>query len=246
MIEITNVTKTFKTYKRFRKTEITAVKDFSAVIEEGIVTGLIGRNGAGKTTLIRLISTVLEPVQGSISIDGYDVKKNAIDVRKRIGVLFGGEAGLYGRLTAYENIEYFGLLNGLSKEECKESIDSLVSRFGMETYINRKVADFSRGMKQKVLFARAVVHNPQIIILDEPSTGLDIVGIQEVQKFIEDCQRNQKTIILSSHNMYEIENLATNILIIDKGQKVYDGSIKDIRKEYSEETLTEFYERITS
>lgn len=216
MVVIKQVSKYFKS-----KTALDSVS-FTAV--SGEVTGVIGANGSGKTTIMRLISTVMAPSGGSISVCGFDTVKRPVEVRKHIGVLLGGDVSLYGKFTAYENIEYFAKLQGMDKPAIKRNINELTELLNMNDYINRRVEKFSRGMKQRVAFARAIVHDPDVLLLDEPSTGLDIYSIHDVQEFIFTCKKRGKTILLSTHNINEMENLCDRIVLLDQGRKAAEGS----------------------
>lgn len=228
MIQVQNLTKKFKINKKGKKDIKIALNDISFEIAEGEIVGLIGANGSGKSTLLKIISSLYEATSGSVHINGLDVAKKQTETKKKIGVLFGGDSGLYGRLTAYENIKYFGELNGISIDEVKQSIDKYETFFNMKDYMHRKTENFSRGMKQKVCFLRAVIHDPEIIILDEPSTGLDVAGISEVAEFIKFNKNNKKTIIISSHNMNEIVNLCDKVIILKEGNLVYFGLIDSL------------------
>jgi sodium transport system ATP-binding protein len=234
MIKVTNLKKEFSIKSESGKKKLLVLKDVSFVVQKGETIGLLGKNGAGKTTLIKILSTLINQTSGSVYIDGNEIFSNPPLTKSKIGVMYGGEASLYPRLTAYENIEYFGELNGVSKELVKQQIKLLSNFFEFDEYLNRRVVNFSRGMKQKVLFIRSIVHNPNIIILDEPSTGLDINGILEVENFVKYLKEQGKTIIISSHNLSEIENLTDRIIILDKGEIIYNEknndsvSLKDI------------------
>src|SRR5699024_7171261 len=179
--------------------------DVSFHIEHGSVVGLLGENGAGKTTLLRMISTILEPTSGDIFIDSKQIKDDAMYVKRSIGVLFGSETGLYDRLTARENLQYFARLFNISKQETKARIDDLANRFGMRDYLDRKLSGFSKGMRQKVAIARTLMHDPDVILLDEPTTGLDITSANLFRELIHQLSQEGKTIIFSSHIMEEVQ-----------------------------------------
>lgn len=233
MIEINEVTKRFKD----KKTSITALKHVKFTVEKGQVVGLLGENGAGKTTLLRTIATLLTPTDGNIKVAGYDTQKNPEEVKKRIGVLFGGETGLYDRLTARENLEYFAALYGLSKHETKVRIDELARMFGMRDYLNRKVSGFSKGMRQKVAIARTLIHNPDIILFDEPTTGLDITSSNVFRQLVHQLKRDGKTIIFSSHIMEEVSMLCDSVAMMHKGELVYHGDLDDLYKSEGSQDL---------
>jgi sodium transport system ATP-binding protein len=226
MIEINAVTKKFQD----KKVYVTALKHVSFKINKGEVVGLLGENGAGKTTLLRTIATLLTPTDGTVSVGGYDTVKNPDMVKKKIGVLFGGETGLYDRLTARENLEYFAMLYGLSKHETKVRIDDLAKMFGMKDYLNRKVGGFSKGMRQKVAIARTLIHNPDIILFDEPTTGLDITSSNVFRQLVHQLKRDGKTIIFSSHIMEEVTMLCDTVAMMHKGELVHHGSLEALYK----------------
>lgn len=220
MIHIKNVSRSFQDKKR----TIEAVKDISVEIKQGDVVGLLGENGAGKTTLLRMMSTILQPSKGSISIDGIDIHKEPMKIKGKIGVLFGSETGLYDRLTARENLVYFAKLHGLTKHEMRERVEYLAVRFGMKEYLDRRVGAFSKGMRQKVTIARTLIHNPEIILFDEPTTGLDITSANMFRELVHQLHKEKKTIIFSSHIMEEVEQLCQSIIMIHKGKLIYSGS----------------------
>lgn len=226
MIEIKEVTKQFKDKKVF----VTALKHVTFNVEKGQVVGLLGENGAGKTTLLRTIATLLIQTEGTVKVAGYDTIKEPNEIKKRIGVLFGGETGLYERLTARENLEYFASLYGLSKHETKVRIDELARMFGMRDYLNRKVGGFSKGMRQKVAIARTLIHNPDIILFDEPTTGLDITSSNVFRQLVHQLKRDGKTIIFSSHIMEEVSMLCDSVAMMHKGELVYHGDLDELYK----------------
>jgi len=228
MIKIENITKEFLINNKKKKEIKVALKDISLEIKKGEIVGLIGQNGSGKSTLIKMIVGLYNPTFGNIKIDNEDISSKNSQSRKKIGVLYGGEAGLYNNLTTYENIQYFGMLNGLKEEEIYQNTQKYQELFNMSDYMERRVSNFSRGMKQKVNFLRSIIHNPEIIILDEPSTGLDVKGIMEVSNFIKYNQKLGKTIIISSHNMDEIADLCDKVIILNDGNLVYFGNLNDL------------------
>lgn len=233
MIEVTRVSKRFIENKK----EIVAVDELSFQIQKGDVVGLVGENGAGKTTLLRMIATLLEPSDGEIKLVGLNTKTEAMQIKHRIGVLFGGETGLYTRLTARENLEYFAMLYGLSRHETKVRIESLAVQFGMKPYLDRKVAGFSRGMRQKVAIARALIHDPEILIFDEPTTGLDITSANIFRQLIHQLKREGKTILFSSHMMEEIQLLCQSVILLHKGRLIYYGDLQALYEEEGSQDL---------
>lgn len=233
MIEAIELTKKFK--------EITAVNNISFKVEEGVVFGLLGENGAGKTTTLRMLATMLKPTNGTAVINGYDIVEDSAEVREEIGILFGGETGLYDRLTARENIEYFGLLNGMDKREIDSGIELLSKTLDMEEYMDKKTGNFSKGMKQKVSLARSIIHNPSIMFFDEPTSGLDVTAVRIVHQFIKELKAKGKTIIFSSHSMNEVEKLCDEVGIINKGELVEVSSLENLKDKYEEDNLEEIF-----
>lgn len=227
MIEVKGVSRNFTEKKK----TIHAVQDVSFTIQKGEIVGLLGENGAGKTTLLRMMSTVLEPSSGDIFIDGINIHKDPMKVKKKIGVLFGGETGLYDRLTARENLEYFAKLYRMSKQETKTRIDALSRRFGMKDFLDRRVGGFSKGMRQKVTIARTILHNPDVIFFDEPTTGLDITSANMFRELVHQLRKEGKTIVFSSHIMEEVEQLCQSTIMIHKGKMIYYGTNEQLYQE---------------
>lgn len=233
MIVVDQVSKQFKDKKQIVK----AVDYISLTVQKGHVVGLIGENGAGKTTLLRMLCTLIEPDEGTITFDDEDIFKNKEKIRHRLGVLFGSETGLYNRLTARENLEYFGSLYGMSQHDIKNQIEILAKRFGMRKYLDRKVDGFSKGMKQKVAIARTLIHNPDIILFDEPTTGLDITSSNIFREFIYQYKSEGKTIIFSTHIMDEIAQLCEDVIMMHKGQIVYEGNLEKLYEQENSRDL---------
>ena len=233
MIKLKNLTKKFD--------EKVAVSSLNLEIKEGEIFGLLGENGAGKTTTLRMIATMLKPTEGNINVCGFDAVKDDSKVRENIGILFGGETGLYDRLTARENIEYFGKLYDMSKEELNEQINKLTKALEMNEYIDKRVGNFSKGMKQKVAFARAIVHNPKVLLLDEPTSGLDVTAAVQVHEFIKNVKKENKTVVFSSHTMEEVEKLCDRVAIIHKGKLLVVDTLDNIKKKYNNDSLEEIF-----
>lgn len=233
MLEIKNLTKKFK--------KSTVVDDISFKVNPGEIVGLLGENGAGKTTTLRMISTMLKITSGEAIVNNFSANKEPIKVRNEIGILFGGDVGLYDRLTARENIKYFANLYGMSDKDADIRINELAKKFNMEEYIDKKVSKFSRGMKQKVSIARSIVHSPSVMLFDEPSTGLDVTAARTIQDFILDCKKENKTILFSSHSMREVEKLCDRVVIINKGKLLEDCSIDALKEKYNNDDLEEVF-----
>ena len=233
MIEVKELKKSFK--------NVDAVKGISFEVKKGEIVGLLGENGAGKTTTLRMLATMLKPTGGDALINNHSVIKEPSKVRGEIGILFGGEIGLYDRLTAKENIAYFGELNGMNKAEIDKSISELSELLGMEEFIDRRVGKFSRGMKQKVAIARSIVHRPSVMLFDEPTTGLDVTAAKIVQDFILKCKKDDKAIIFSSHSMQEVEKLCDRVVIIHKGAIVAEGTLEELKEKYNNNDMEEIF-----
>lgn len=233
MIEVKEVSKRFK--------EIAAVQHVSFRVEAGEVYGLLGENGAGKTTTMRMMATILSPTEGDIEINGFSVQKDPLEVRRRIGILFGGDVGLYSRLTARENIAYFGRLYGLEHARLQERINSLSRMLEMDEFIDRRVGAFSRGMKQKVAIARTLVHDPAVILLDEPTTGLDVTAATIFRRMVRMLQEEGKTILFSSHNMGEINRLCKRVALMHKGKLRFAGGLDALREQFGTDDLDDIF-----
>lgn len=225
--------------KSFKKTKV--VDNLSFTVDEGEIVGLLGENGAGKTTTLRMISTMLEITDGEIKVNDIDVKSEPEKVRKEIGILFGGDVGLYDRLSGRENIRYFANLYGMNNKEANERIDELAKNFNMEDYIDKPVGKYSRGMKQKISIARSIVHNPSVMLFDEPTTGLDVSAARTIQDFILKCKEENKIILFSSHSMKEVEKLCDRAVIIHKGKLMEDCTLSHLKEKYGDDDLEETF-----
>ena len=214
-------------HKSFGK--VRAVRGVSFDAPDGKITGLLGPNGAGKSTTLRILYTVLKPDEGSASIDGYDVVDDSLSARKCIGALPHG-AGLYPQLTARENIAYFAKLCGLDKAEIDDRVDNIVKLLEIEDFAERRTKGFSQGQRTKVSLARALVHDPQNILLDEPSNGLDVMATRSLREIILKLKDTGRCVLFSSHVMQEVAALCDDICIIANGQVAIDDSIDGIRQ----------------
>ena len=232
MIEVQNLKKYFKNVK--------AVDDISFVAEDGKITGLLGPNGAGKSTTLKMLYTVLEPDSGTALIDGFDSHKESMTVQSSIGVLTHN-AGIYERLTARENIRYFGELHSISGDKLNKRINELVEVLDMEKFIDRRCKGFSQGQKTKVALARALVHKPKNILLDEPTNGLDVMATRGLREVIQRLKEAGHCVLLSSHIMQEVAALCDEIVIIANGKVVANGSPDAIRQLTQEENLEDAF-----
>ena len=231
-----------KVIKKFKKT--TVVNNLTFSVKPGEIVGLLGENGAGKTTTLRMISTMLRITSGTITVNDIDVKEKPAVVRKNIGILFGGDVGLYDRLTGRENIRYFANLYGMNKEEADRRVDELAESFGMKDYIDKPVGKYSRGMKQKISIARSIVHNPSVMLFDEPSTGLDVSAAKIVQDFILQCKKEGKTILFSSHSIKEVEKLCDRVVIINKGNLLENCTLPELKEKHNDSDVEEIFLKI--
>lgn len=257
MIKIDNITKIYEMkegknpFKR-RKVEKTAVKQLNMQIEKGKIVGLLGVNGAGKTTTIKMISTLLEPTSGQITIDGEDVVENRMDIKKRVNMITGGERMIYWRLTGRENLMYFGKLYGIDKSVLKSRIDELVKLVGLDKSIDIPVERYSKGMKQRLQIARGMINDPDYLMLDEPTLGLDAPIAKEIRAYIRRLADEQgKGVLLTSHYIPEVEELCDYIYVLHEGQLLYEGTAKTLSsqvfdtKRYVFETNALVGERLT-
>jgi ABC-2 type transport system ATP-binding protein len=233
VIECTNIGRTYSSRTLTGKKEVVALKGVNLEVERGIIFGLLGPNGAGKTTLIRVLSTLLTPTTGNATVGGYDVVRSAGEVRKLIGLILGGDRGLYGRLTGPENLKYSAALNHMDPDVSKERISSLIEMVGLKDAGKRPVEQYSRGMRQRLHIARGLLPDPQILFMDEPTIGLDPIGSLEVRRLIPQLAHQGKTIFLTTHYMLEADELCSDICIINKGTVVVRGKPSDIKRKFS-------------
>ncbi|MFB3153678.1 MAG: ATP-binding cassette domain-containing protein [Candidatus Acidiferrales bacterium] len=240
MIEAHNLTKVFRDKKRG---EIRAVDGVSFRCQPGQIYGLLGANGAGKTTTLRMLATILQPTDGSARVAGFDITEQPEQVRTKIGFLSTATA-LYGRLTARELVEYFGRLNGLNGGVLRRRTDELFALLGISDFADRRCDKLSTGMKQKVSIARTLVHDPPVMIFDEPTVGLDVMAARTIVGFIRDCRDRGKTVIFSTHVMSEAEKLCDTIGIIHNGKLLAEGTLSELRARSGLEDLEEIFVRM--
>jgi len=225
----------------FRPTikEIPAVEDISFDIQHGELFGLLGPNGAGKTTTVKMLTTLLIPTAGSARVLGWDVVADAQEVRKHIGFIFGGERGLYWRLSAIDNLRYFASLYGVEPDVTKKRIPYLLELVGLKDRGNERVEGYSRGMKQRLHVARTLLHDPEVLFLDEPTIGLDPVGARDFRQVIRDLRDAKKTILLTTHYMFEADALCNRVGVINKGELVALDSPANLKKFVSDLNIIE-------
>src|SRR5712691_9172700 len=242
MIEARGLSKRFRDKKRG---EIRAVDNISFTCAPGKIYGLLGANGAGKTTTLRMLATILEPTDGTARVCGHDIVEQPEKVRSCVGFLSTATA-LYPRLTAQELVEYFGRLNGLDEPTLKKRIDDIFHRLDMNGFRDRRCDKLSTGMKQKTSIARTLVHDPPVMIFDEPTLGLDVMTTRIIVSFIRECRDNGKTVIFSTHVMSEVEKLCDTIGIIHDGKLLSEGSLTQLREKYSEHDLEEIFVKVVA
>jgi len=229
--------------KNFGKVD--ALRDLNFRAEDGKVTGIVGHNGAGKTTTFRCLAGLLKPDAGQILVDDWDVAIARIEVQKRIGVLPDAK-GLYPRLTAREHIRYFAKLYGLDDEEMEIREQILIERLDMHAFADRRAQGFSRGQRLKVALAQALVHNPQNIIFDEPTNGLDVTGVKAVHDLILELKSLGNCILISSHIISEISKLCDHIVIVAEGCDIMSGSAAQLKRKSGHGSLETLFLEATS
>lgn len=239
MIEAKALSKDFADKKRGR---IHAVRDISFQCKPGEIYGLLGANGAGKTTTLRMLSTLLQPTSGTATVAGHDIVCEPQRVRERVGFLAASTA-LYGRLTARETIAYFGKLNGMTDEAVAQRTRQLAEELGLHDFLDRRVDRFSTGMKQKTSIARTVVHDPEVLILDEPTLGLDVLTARNIVRFVRECRERNRTVIYSTHVMSEVEKLCDRVGIIHEGRLVAEGTLAELGERYGNDDMEEIFVR---
>ena len=220
MIAITGVRKHFG--------HVEAVRNVTFGAADGTVTGLLGHNGAGKTTTLRMLSGLMRPDAGTITVDGADVVANPADAQRAMGLL-PDSRGLYPRLTPREHIRYFGELHGMSGARIKDRSEALLKWLGLEAIADRRVAGFSQGERTKVALARALVHGPRNVVLDEPTNGLDVMSTRAMRSLIRGLRQDGCCVVFSSHIMQEVSALCDRIVVIAQGTVVADGTPDDLR-----------------
>ncbi len=220
-----------------------AVRDVSFQCAPGEVLGLLGPNGAGKTTALRILSTALRPDAGTAHINEIDILAEPLLARQRIGFL-SGSTGLYGRLTARENVEYFGKLHGMAPDHLKQRCDALFDQLQMHEFAHKRADHLSTGMKQKCAIARTVIHAPQIVILDEPTTGLDVMSAKILLDFIASYKKLGIPLIFSTHHLHEVEKLCDRVCVINHGVTAFSGTLAEMRQLGGSDDLYDAFVRV--
>ena len=242
VIEAIDLKRTYRTTTgvlRRKPLEVEAVRGISFAVEQGELFGLLGPNGAGKTTTIKMLITLLLPTSGEARVLGHDVVADAREVRKRIGYVFGGDRGLYERLSALDNLRYFAELYGVSGKAQRSRIDEVLELVGLKGREQERVEGFSRGMRQRLHIARGILHDPEVVFLDEPTIGVDPVGARELRTMISGLIAAGKTVLLTTHYMFEADALCDRIAVIAKGQIVGEGTPEALKAGVAEGRVTE-------
>ena len=235
MIVVRNLKKSFG--------DVKAVDGVSFQARDGEITGLLGPNGAGKTTTLRMLYSLLPPDEGEIRIDGMDPGRDAMAIKRTLGVI-PDSRGLYSRLTARENISYFGELHGMDKRRISQRIEELTSTLDMGDFIDRRTEGFSQGQRVKVAIARAMVHEPQTVLMDEPSNGLDVMSTRALRHYILSLKEAGQSVVLSTHIMQEVAALCDRIVIIAKGRVAADGSAEQLLEKSGCDTLEDAFVKL--
>lgn len=241
MLQVKNIKKKF-TKKISKKETVSFLADdnISFTAKEGEIVGILGPNGAGKTTLLRIIAGIMEPTEGSINIDNETYEKNAINIKKKIAYL-SGNTKLYKDISPYELLKMCGKYYEVPKEELEDRIQKIIEKFDMKSFQHQKIENLSTGQYQRTSIARCLVHNPKYYILDEATSGLDIISSQVILDFIKEERKKNKCIIYSTHYMEEAENLCDKIIMINKGKIIATGSPKEIKKKTKDTNLRDSF-----
>lgn len=235
-----SVEKLVKVYQDEGRGELVAVSEVSFSCYKGEIFGLLGTNGAGKTTTLRMLSTLLKPTSGTASVMGYEVSKEPQNVRRSIGYL-STTTSLYPRLSCRETLEFFARINGYPEDRIAARVTHLVERFGLAEYADARIERLSTGMKQKVAIARTVAHDPSVVILDEPTNGLDILNVLDFHKLMRELQSAGKTVLFSTHTMSEAEKLCDRIAVIHRGKILACGTLEELREQSSQHYLEDIF-----
>jgi ABC-2 type transport system ATP-binding protein len=242
VIEAIDLRRTYRTTTgviRRKPLEVEAVRGVSFAVEQGELFGLLGPNGAGKTTTIKMLITLLLPTSGQARVLGVDVVENPREVRKRIGYVFGGDRGLYERLSALDNLRYFAELYGVSGKAQRLRIDEVLELVGLKGREQERVEGYSRGMRQRLHIARGILHDPEVVFLDEPTIGVDPVGARDLRQMIADLVTAGKTVLLTTHYMFEADALCDHIAVIAKGEIVGQGTPAELKSRVADGRVTE-------
>jgi len=233
LLEITNLSKHFG--------KVVAVDDITFSVPPGEIFGLLGANGAGKTTTLRTLSTMLAPTSGEATVCRCDLARQPAEVRTHVGIMFGGETGLYDRLTARENILYFANLGDVTDDTANARIEEYAAAFSFSEYLDTWCGKLSKGTRQKVAFCRSIVHNPEVMLFDEPFLGLDVTSHKEAEDFVLGCRAQGKAIIFSDHTLPTVEKLCDRIGILVKGKLMAVGTVAQLTEQHACATLEDVF-----
>jgi ABC-2 type transport system ATP-binding protein len=242
VVEAEELIRTYRTTTgvvRRRPVLVEAVRGISFEVGRGELFGLLGPNGAGKTTTIKMLITLLLPTSGRASVLGFDVVRDAREVRRRIGYAFGGDRGLYERLSALDNLRYFAELYGVTGRRQRERIDEVLELVGLRGRERERVEGYSRGMRQRLHIARGILHDPEVVFLDEPTIGVDPVGARELRTMIAGLVAAGKTVLLTTHYMFEADTLCDRVAVIAKGRIVAEGTPRELKRHVADRTVVE-------
>ena len=251
MIKLDNATKKFK-LSREQKREmggngqkrwIEAVSKVSFICRPGRIFSLVGPNGAGKTTLLRMIATMLKPSSGTIEVAGFDTQKQPENVRKKIGFLTGSTQ-LYARLTPNEIIKYYADLHGMDQSSFQQRKNELFTLLGIDEFSNRRIGKLSSGMKQKVSIARTMIHDPDVVVFDEPTVGLDVITARSIIQLVRQCKEDGKTVIFSTHIMGEVSLLSDDLAVIHKGRLLFNDTYQAFLQSMKSKSIEDEFIRL--
>ncbi len=248
MIQVEGISKVFKKaeahkqkiYRTAPKTTFHAVDNVSFTCHPGRIYTLLGPNGAGKTTALRIIASMLQPTTGTVKISGIDVTKDARAARAKLGFLTGS-TGLYDRLTPRETLKYFAALHQVEEDEAHQRMESLIDRLAIGEFADRRVGKLSMGQKQRVSIARTLMHDPEVIIFDEPTNGLDVLTSRTIIEWIRECKQAGKTVIFSTHIMGEVSLLSDDLGVIHNGKLCYDDSFENFKNQFGQHSLEDAF-----
>ena len=246
MIEVKNLSKKFKAPSEekgifgFKKKDFWAVKDLNINIKEGSVASILGPNGCGKTTTLRMIAGMLTPSKGTAFIDSIDVRKDKQTVKSKIGYMTNNTS-LYDRLSVVETIKFFAELNQIPEDIYMPRAEKLFHQLDMTKYLSKRIADLSTGMKQKTSIVRTLIHDPDLVVLDEPTTGVDVTGQSVIIDLIRTIKDSGKTLIFSTHQLNEVRDIADHIVVMKSGEKIFDGNNEAFQALDSNKNFTEIF-----
>jgi sodium transport system ATP-binding protein len=240
MIEARALSKTFVTRKKRRKERIDAARDIDFTCHPGEIYGLLGANGAGKTTTLRMLATILRPTSGTATVAGFDVASRPHEVRRRVGFL-STQTALYDRLTPREFVEYFGRLHAVPEGDLGRRVAEIFERLDMNEFADRRCDKLSTGQKQKTSIARTLIHDPPVMIFDEPTVGLDVFAQRSILDFVRECRARGKTVVFSTHVMSEAERLCDRLGIIHGGRLVTQGTVPELKASHGMSDLEDLF-----